>query len=140
MFGDNRCAPEQDCGGRNTVKRTQRFHKHAAITALISGLLTVGFAMIQQPILMAASLTVYIGAVTVLAAMDAFDLIYHLVVSPGDQSDGLAPVRSQEYPYSDRDYHILHADSHVGATRSDMVQSRVFDALFATNLFHVAKR
>jgi pimeloyl-ACP methyl ester carboxylesterase len=140
MFGDNRCAPELDCGGRNTVKRTQRFHKHAAITALISGLLTVGFAMIQQPILMAASLTVYIGAVTVLAAMDAFDLIYHLVVSPGDQSDGLAPVRSQEYPYSDRDYHILHADSHVGATRSDMVQSRVFDALFATNLFHVAKR
>jgi hypothetical protein len=140
MFGDNRCAPEEDCGGRNTVKRTQRFYKHTKLVALISSVLTVGFAIAGQPALAIITGAVFSGSMTVLAAMKAFDIIYHQIVSPGDESDGLVPVRSQQYPYTDRDYNIFGADSHVGATRSDKVQSRVFDALLDAKLFHVLRR
>jgi hypothetical protein len=140
MFGDSRCAPDLDCGGRNTVKRTQRFHKHVVIVAMISSVLTVGFTMLGQPEVAYFTGLIMKGALTVLVAMNAFDIIYRRVVAPGDESDGLVPARSQEYPYSNRDYHIYGADSHVGATRSDKVQSRVFDALFAINLFQVTKR
>jgi hypothetical protein len=123
LFGDNRCAPELDCGGRNTVKRTQRFHKH-----------------VGQPEVAYVTGLIMKGAITVLVAMNAFDIVYRRIVAPGDESDGIVPVRSQQYPYSNRDYHIFGADSHVGATRSDKVQPRVFDALAAPDLFSVIPR
>ena len=140
LFGDNRCAPELDCGGRNTVKRTQRFHKHVVIVAMISSVLTVGFTMLGQPEVAYVTGLIMKGAITVLVAMNAFDIVYRRIVAPGDESDGIVPVRSQQYPYSNRDYHIFGADSHVGATRSDKVQPRVFDALAAPDLFSVIPR
>lgn len=72
---------------------------------------------------------VAIGAGGVYVLIQVFDIVYKAVVSPGDESDGIVPVKSQTYPRANRIYHVYNADSHVGTTRSDYVRLQIRAAL-----------
>jgi pimeloyl-ACP methyl ester carboxylesterase len=140
MVGDMRCDPDAECGGREQVHRTKRFQKHLKYTAIIGGLLAIGATIVGQPYIASTAARSALQAGGMYAMLEIFDSIYHAVVSPHDDSDGIVPVTSQRYPHADQLYEIFNADSHVGTTRSGWVQDRIRLALTDTRLFVVARR
>lgn len=140
MVGDMRCDPDSDCGGREQVHRTKRFQKHLKYTAIIGGLLAIGATIAAQPYIAETAAKSALQAGGMYALLEIFDVIYHWVVSPHDESDGIVPVNSQRYPRADQLYDIYNADSHVGTTRSPWVQDRIYLALTNGRLFVVSRR
>ena len=140
MVGDMRCDPDTDCGGREQVHRTKRFQKHLKYTAIIGSLLAIGATIAAQPIVASTAAKSALQAGGMYALLEIFDVIYHAVVSPHDDSDGIVPVNSQRYPRADQLYDIYNADSHVGTTRSAWVQDRIRLALTNERLFVVVRR
>ena len=140
LWAENRCAPDETCGGREQVHRTKRLVSHLKHSAIISALVSVGALILGQPSTAYQAGVAAISSAGLLAVIEVFDWMYREVVAPGDDSDGIAPVQSQMYPNADRLYYIENADSHVGATRSEYVRDRVFAALSAPDLFGRPRR
>lgn len=140
MAGDARCDPDADCGGREQVHRTKRFQKHLKYTAIIGGLLAIGATIAAQPFVASTAAKSALQAGGMYALLEIFDVVYHAVVSPHDDSDGIVPTNSQRYPHADQLYEIYNADSHVGTTRSTWVQDRIRQALLDRQLFVVVSR
>lgn len=140
MVGDARCDPDAECGGREQVHRTKRFQKHLKYTAIVGSLLAIGATIAAQPFVASTAAKSALQAGGMYALLEIFDVIYHAVVSPHDESDGIVPVNSQRYPHADQLYDIYNADSHVGTTRSAWVQDRIRLALTNERLFIVVRR
>jgi pimeloyl-ACP methyl ester carboxylesterase len=128
MFGDARCYPGYDCAGAGTQRRTERYYKHLVKSATWSTILGIGQLVSANP-MASYSFATAIRDGTFAAVLRALDWIYRRVVSPGDDSDGIVPGKSQEYPNRNWQYHIYNAESHVGSTASIEVLKRLRMAL-----------
>lgn len=140
LWSELACAPDDWCGGREQVHRTKRLVSHLKHVAILSALVSVGALIVGQTSTAYQAAVAAVKSGGLLVTIEVFDWLYRQVVSPGDDSDGIAPVQSQTYPNADRLYYIENADSHVGATRSEYVRDRVFAALSAPELFGRPRR
>jgi hypothetical protein len=110
-----------DANGKNQAWRTDRTFKHFKNTMILSGLLTVAFAITPgfQPMAVASGMATIING-SLVVAMIGFDAAYDGYISPGDQSDGIVPFKSQQYPgvAVDPRFQVRDSDTHLGATKS----------------------
>jgi len=129
MYADAGNPPESPLGGRARVREMSRTYKHLWKSSFLRGLLGVVAVAAGQPALATSLFRRGVTDVAAGLALKAVDVVYRAVTSPGDEGDGIVPVNSQRYPYADKLYEIRGADSHLGATKSDLVRDQVRAAL-----------
>lgn len=135
LYGDFTCGPEQTLaldgcrGGREHAGATNRTYKHFVKATILAGLQGVGHLLEGDLGSAAVSGGQALSYGSLAAMMRAANWLYDMFVSPRDESDGVVPVRSQQYPYADELYDVRGADTHVGSTRSRLVRDVVYQAL-----------
>lgn len=119
MLGDFVCDPEQSCSGDHLQRLAERFY---------TVLRTCGSSELAK----AALPDLASKCRGVRWQLSALNQLYEHLVAPGDDSDGLVPLKSQAYPSTDTAHRMqmLHArTSHVGETRNATVRDDVVKAL-----------
>ncbi len=114
LAGDLFCNPDAWCGGRAATTYAEIVH---------DTFLALGFiSYLEGDYPQAEAYT------TTALDMDVIDNFWNAIV--GSPSDGIVPTSSQAYPASGVPQFVIdHADSHVGATRSDLDRANLVDAL-----------
>lgn len=117
------CNPEDSCGERNV----------AAIYGIVYDIVQITWDIAEFDCLLqgdpyACDVADY--TLPIWVDMDVADLDYNILAADGAPEDGIVPSSSQEYPSpSALQYPINHADSHMGATRSDRARNALYEAL-----------
>ena len=115
LGGDFIAFPDDTLGGRNIVRFTKVAYAGFRICEIIA--LIFGDCDVAE----------FCGGIA--DAMDDIDVFWDLVTAPGDSSDGIVQGASQRYPSATASYPISGADSHIGATKSDLVRDAISQTL-----------
>lgn len=136
-YGDSKCYPDSNCGGRRKYSSTKRFVRHLKKTAIIGGITTGVFALTSaltggSTSVVFAKLASWSGKATIkagtlLGAIEVFDRVYAFLItsSPSGRHDGLVPESSQRYSRAVVEHLILRADSHGGSPASPLVRDEL---------------
>jgi pimeloyl-ACP methyl ester carboxylesterase len=137
MYADQKygCLPEQKLeahgcsGGIDHAWRTDRTFKHYKKSFVLHGLIAIGQALVGDFGKAGESAVKAVTKGGFVALMLVGDSMYDGYVSPGDDSDGIVPVKSQRYPSAERLYEIKDSDTHLGATKALRTRAKLKLAL-----------
>lgn len=117
------CNPEDWCGERNLARVYGTIHNIVVAPWLIAKFVCI---LTGNPY--PCAIADYLLPIWV--RMNVADLDYNIITAGLAPQDGLVPSDSQNYPSSSAlQYPINRADSHLGATRSDLARSTLKQAL-----------